>query len=409
MYTPASDADGIAPACRCGRVTREIHGLTRVQEGSGIMRVQVDRWDGARAAESTREGERLVLAFGARASLTSEWDALAAAHPGAALLGCSTAGEIMGTSVRDGTIALARVDLDRTSVRTASAFIDGDGSKLAGERLAEQLVAPDLQYVFVLSDGLRANGSELVRGLTSKLGAGVTLTGGLAGDAAAFEETVVGVGSQLASGQVGAVGFYGDRLRVSTGSLGGWDSFGPERRVTRAVGNVVYEFDGQPALSLYKRYLGDHAAALPASALLFPLSVRAEGSDQSVVRTILAVDEAAQSMTFAGDIAQGALARLMKANFDRLVDGAVGAATAALEPLAPGDQPEFAILISCVGRKLVLQQRIEEEVEGVRSVLGATTPMVGFYSYGEISPVIEEARCELHNQTMTITTLSEAA
>ena len=218
------------------------------------MRVQVDRWGGARAAESSRDGERLVLAFGARGSLTSEWDTLAAAFPGAALLGCSTAGEIMGTSVSDGTIALARVDLNRTSVRTASAMIDGDGSAVAGERLAEQLAAPDLQYVFVLSDGLRANGSELVRGLTSKLGSKVTLTGGLAGDAAAFEETVVGVGPQLASGQVGAVGFYGDSLRVSTGSLGGWDSFGPERRVTRAVGNVVYEFDGQPALSLYKRY-----------------------------------------------------------------------------------------------------------------------------------------------------------
>jgi hypothetical protein len=69
--------------------------------------------------------------------------------------------------------------------------------------------------------------------------------------------------------------------------------------------------------------------------------------------------------------------------------------------------PELAILISCVGRKLVLDQRVEEEIEAVREVYGANTILTGFYSYGEISPFTPDAKCELHNQTMTITTLSE--
>jgi hypothetical protein len=61
-----------------------------------------------------------------------------------------------------------------------------------------------------------------------------------------------------------------------------------------------------------------------------------------------------------------------------------------------------------VGRRLVLRQRIEEEVEAVREVLGGAPVMTGFYSYGEISPLNPSARCALHNQTMTVTTLTEA-
>lgn len=372
------------------------------------MKAYIHQWTGTPApVASSRSDSRLVLAFGGKRILASEWGALAESFPGASLLGCSTAGEIFGTAVNDDTLVVARVDLDRTHIRAASTTIERSSSRAAGHELALQLEGPGLRYVLVLSDGLRVNGSELVTGMADRLGKDVVITGGLAADGAAFEETLVGVGDRLAAGQVGAIGFYGDALRVSAGSLGGWDPFGPERLVTRADGNVVYELDGKPALELYKRYLGDHASGLPASALLFPLSVRGDSGEGSVVRTILGVNEAEQSITFAGDIVQGAVARLMKANFERLVDGAVGAANAALEPLA--GSPDLAILISCVGRKLVLQQRIEDEVEGVRTVMGATTPMIGFYSYGEISPAVTEARCELHNQTMTITTLSEAA
>ncbi len=70
--------------------------------------------------------------------------------------------------------------------------------------------------------------------------------------------------------------------------------------------------------------------------------------------------------------------------------------------------PDLALLISCVGRKLVLKQRTEEELEAVRDVLGPATALTGFYSYGEICPSAPHAGCELHNQTMTITTFTEA-
>jgi hypothetical protein len=206
------------------------------------------------------------------------------------------------------------------------------------------------------------------------------------------------------SGEVIALGFYGAGLRVGCGSLGGWDPFGPDRLVTRSEGSVVYELDGRPALDLYREYLGPHAEGLPASGLLFPLCLRNEGG--GLVRTILDIDDKARSLTFAGDVPQGGYARLMRANFDRLIDGATGAARSALVPLGSA-HTELAILISCVGRKLVLKQRVEEEVESVRDVVGAAATLAGFYSYGEICPGVAGACAELHNQTMTITTLSE--
>ena len=232
------------------------------------------------------------------------------------------------------------------------------------------------------------------------------MTGGLSGDGARFAETYVCADGEAQQKRVVLIGFYGNRLRVGCGSMGGWDSFGPERRITRSQGNVLYELDGRSALELYNNYLGSHASGLPASGLLFPLALRQEASGESVVRTILAVNERDQSMTFAGDVPQGALARLMRANFDRLVDGAAGAAKTCRQKIAEG-KTDLAILISCVGRKLVLKQRIEEEVEAVLEVLGRDAVATGFYSYGEISPFTPEARCALHNQTMTVTTFTE--
>jgi hypothetical protein len=260
--------------------------------------------------------------------------------------------------------------------------------------------------VLILSDGLNVNGSELVKGLASGMPPHVTVTGGLSGDGERFQETYVLWDGAPARNTVAALGFYGDGLRVGYGSLGGWDAFGPERLITRSRGNVLFELDGKSALELYKQYLGEHAQGLPATGLLFPLCLRTQQEQTGVVRTILAVDEREQSLTFAGDVPEGAFARLMKANFDRLIDGAVGAARAGAEALG-ASSPDLAILISCVGRKMVLKQRIEEEVEGVREVVGSKTVLCGFYSYGEISPFTPNAKCELHNQTMTITTFSE--
>lgn len=361
---------------------------------------------------------QLVFVFGASSAWTApSWlEEARAAFPAARFCGCSTAGEIGGTVVTDDSVVLTAVTFERTQVFGEATNLSGpEESSAAGRRLVEalprELPGPDggvdpLVHVFVLSDGLHVNGSDLVRGLTEALPPGVTVTGGLAGDGAQFAETRVMWETEAKQRRIAALGFYSRSLKVGFGSLGGWDPFGPERLITRSEGNVLYEFDGQSALSLYKKYLGVHAAGLPATGLLYPLSLRAKSGGTAVVRTILSVNEDDQSMTFAGDVPQGAYARLMKANFDRLIDGAAGAASTGYQAIGAA-APDLALLISCVGRKLVLKQRIEEEVEGVRDVLGPGAVLAGFYSYGEISPFTPGAKCELHNQTMTITTLRE--
>lgn len=366
-------------------------------------------WRDALGTPSGPSRAQLVLAFGATSEMQSlAWRAAArAAFPEALLIGGSSAGEICGESVWDDSVVLTAVEFEHSRVSGACVALDDDtSSRGGGAELARRLIADDLRHVFVLCDGIHVNGSEVVDGLASVLPADVTVTGGLAGDGPRFERTIVMHDGESVERAIVGVGLYGDQLRIGCGSMGGWDPFGPYRTVTRSNGNVLHELDGESALSIYKRYLGEHAKDLPASGLLFPLTLRRSSEDEPLVRTILAVDEEAQTLTFAGDIPEGVEARFMKANFNRLVDGAGQAARASQASLT--EAPELGILISCVGRKMVLGPRIEEEVEAVRDVLGPGATLTGFYSYGEISPFSHEARCSLHNQTMTVTTISES-
>ena len=352
----------------------------------------------------------LVLVFGSRTLLEdpAKFDEVKSFYPSANIIMGSTSGEIMEDLVYDDSLVVTAIDFEKTELRFASMSIDdAKDSHDAGVQMAEKLKGEGLCHVFLLSDGLHVNGSEIVKGINSALDKDVPCTGGLAGDAANFEKTLVGLNAAPQESQIVAVGFYGDSLEVGYGSVGGWDNFGAERLVTRSEGNVLYELDGQSALDLYKMYLGDKATELPGSALLFPLGLKFDEDSDTIVRTVLAVDDESNSMTFAGDIPEGCYVRLMKANFDKLIEGANLAAEHTTQK--GGDSGDkLALLISCVGRKLILGQRIDEEVEAVMDVLGDGTTITGFYSYGEISPVVESARCELHNQTMTITTFAES-
>ncbi len=319
---------------------------------------------------------------------------------------CSSAGEIYQDEVKDDTLVAVAIRFSKTNFHSAAVnTADYANSYDAATALVKKLPQKELTSIFVISDGSVVNGSELVKGLHDAAEKQVLITGGLAGDADGFTSTLVGLNQQPSHGMVAAIGFYGSNIVITHGSQGGWEMFGPERLVTKSTGNLLCEIDDKHALDLYKRYLGPDAANLPASALLFPLSVIIPGSTQPVVRTILSIDEAQSSMTFAGDIPMGSKVRFMKANFDKLT---VAAASAAQQTIVDDTRkPDLALLVSCVGRKLVLGQRIEEEVEAINESLGAATIKAGFYSYGEISPFNEGGACQLHNQTMTITSFYE--
>ena len=327
--------------------------------------------------------------------------------PNSKIVGASTAGEILQDELLEESLVVAVMQFDTTEVEIAiQSLSQPDDSYASGVNIANALKGDDLKAVFILSDGLLVNGSKLTQGIASVLSKDVVVTGGLAGDDDRFKETWVIAEGKAVPGYITGVGLYGDHIHVAHGSKGGWDRLGMERVVTKSKDNVLYELDGHPALEIYKKYLGEKADGLPATGLLFPLELKADSkTTESKVRTILAVDEKENSITFAGDIPEGSYVTLMKANFDRLVHGAEDAAKEALLDTY-NDETILSIAISCVGRRLVLKQRIEEELEATLDVLPGKTEQIGFYSYGEISPLLS-GTCDLHNQTMTLTLLWE--
>lgn len=378
------------------------------------MNIQQKTWSLSKGWEHIKGGVEalkgaLVLVFGNRYLLENKasFERIKELYPDADIIMNSAAGDIAGTHVNSDGFSLTAIQFEKSSYKIYAEEVgNAEASYSIGKNLSDKIEKQDLKHVFIISDGLIVNGSALAKGLNDNLPKNVAATGGLAGDDARFEKTVVGWNGLPTKGQVLAIGFYGADLSVGYGSMGGWDTFGPSRRVTKSDNNVLYELDGKSALGLYKKYLGEKASELPGSALLFPLSMKVTEEDKPLVRTILNVNEADESMIFAGDLPEGATVKLMKANFDKLIDGAYDAADSSCA-LIEDKGIELAILVSCVGRKLVLDQRVEEEVEAVQEVLGENTAITGFYSYGELAPFAGERNCELHNQTMTITVFKE--
>lgn len=355
------------------------------------------------------ENVQLLLLFTSTANLRDQDVAgrIKRALPDAHLIGCSTSGEI-GTHIEDDSISLLGLSFEKSHFKCVAVPVEGaDGSRSAGQDIGRQLNAEDLAGVFVLMPGVNVNGSKFTLGLKEVLPPHVSISGGLAGDGLRFKETLtVFEGEAFANRAVG-FGLYGKDIKILSGSRGGWKPFGPQRRVTKAENNILYELDGKPALDLYKEYLGEKAVDLPSSDLLYPFAIMdSENPDSAgLIRTILDIDEDRKSLVLAGDIDNGQLVCLMHANTEELVGGAEDAAKQARGDCA-GTDSDAVICVSCVGRKIVMGADTEDELDAVRDVF-ENKNIAGFYSYGEICIYQDTGEPELHNQTMTVTYITE--
>ncbi len=353
------------------------------------------------------EGADIVFVFGDTNVIkqSATFQKIKKKFPKTHIIGCSSSGNILGKEISKNSLVATAVKFESSRVEVQSVdYVDGTNLEQLSSQLVNKLSRDGLKHVFVLSDGLKINGSELVKGINSSL-EGIEVTGGLAGDGARFQETFVLCDDEAKESRIAVVGFYGDNLVISSGCFGGWSEFGTHRVITKSKGNVRYEVDNEPVLDLYKRYLGEYAADLPNSGLRFPLSIKKNEGDPEVIRTLLGVDEAEKTITFAGDVPEGYSARLMKPDTDKLIEGAGHAAS---KITIANDKPALGLVVSCVGRKLVLGQLVDEELQEMGDILGKNVNLVGFYSYGEIAPFeVDKLKCELHNQTMTLTAIYE--
>ncbi len=352
----------------------------------------------------------LVLVFGNRYMLEEAglYNEVRSFFPEGHFIFGSTSGEILEENVYDNSITLTAIEFEKSSFTVVNENVEDyqDNIQSLGTALVNKIPKEGLRHIFIVSEGSTVNGSELISGMELELDKSVAITGGLCGDDARFEKTLASYNQTPKEGEVVAIGLYGDDLEISCANHGGWTTFGPERVITESKGNILYEIDGLPALDLYKKYLGDKAKELPQAALLYPLNVKFPESKESLVRTILNIDEEKNAMILAGDVPEGSKVQLMMSTVDDIAEGASIAAKNAMKDRK--SDPELALLVSCVGRKLVMDQRTEEEIEEVVEAIGNKAMVTGFYSYGEMAPFEgQNSACQLHNQTMTLTLLSE--
>lgn len=351
----------------------------------------------------------LVLMFGSKEFICNKkiFDTIKNKYSQAYIIGCTTAGEIYKDQVNDYTLTITSIQFESTEIKFFSSEIEDIGEDYEkGLEIAKSIPTENLAHLFVLAEGENINGSKIVEGLVDGLPDHAKITGGLAGNGNTFKDTYVISNGYAKKNQIAAVAFYGDKIKIGYGSVGGWDTFGIERFVTKSEGSIVYELDGRPILDLYYDYLGEYAKDLPASGLLFPLNVRSSDNVYNYVRAVAGVNKENRSLRFFGEVPQGYYARLMYGNSNNLIQGAIEAAKDSINSI-DSENGNVAILISCVSRRILLNQMTDEEIEVVRNVFGNDVTVTGFYSYGEIAPSHKNRITEFHNQTMTITLIGE--
>jgi len=357
--------------------------------------------DGSLDSEKT-----LIIVFGSTDILSVQVgiDDLLKTYTKSTIIGCSTSGEIYNNEVYDDSLSVAVVRFNKSSFKLIVKDVKENESFEVGKSIVDELNTDNLKSIFLLCDALSVDGSELSKGLNKTIPEDCAITGGLAGDGVEFNKTWIIVGGSVVKKHISAIGLYGESLRIRNGCKCGWSRFGLERKITSVKGNVLYTLDNKPALELYKRYLGDYASELPASALHFPLMLL-NGDKEPKFRAIKAVDEESSSITITGSIEANSMVSFAKANFDELIDGAQEAAEALLTGHT-NDKSALCLVVSCIARRHVLNQNVEDELEAVVDTLGDNVSTIGFYSFGEFSKS-EIGCCDFHNQSMALTMIYE--
>jgi hypothetical protein len=270
----------------------------------------------------------------------------------------------------------------------------------------------DAHSLILFPNGMGGDGAKLIQGLHSTLGSDFEIVGGYLGDDERFKYTYQYYDGKVYKDAIPGLLVSGkNSFRTGIGVRSGFESIGNRFYCTEAEGNVVKKFDGESALSLYKEFLGEERSQrLPGICLEYPFGLIDEkvsiaGKEYFQLRCGLAVDHQEDSITLAASIPEGSAITLTTASRGDIINGAMLAAKQAKDCLK-GAKPAAIFMFSCVGRKLVLGRRTQEEVLAVKEILGEEVPLIGFYTYGEIGPIDKMKRdlapTKFHNETVVL-------
>lgn len=332
------------------------------------------------------------------------------------MVGGSTAGEISGSGISNESVVIMALGSDTLDFATGIGLDMSQDETACGVALVDdfrhRISIKEASSLLIFPDGMGGDGLKVIDGLQSVMGTGFEIVGGYLGDGEDFRTTFQYFNGKVYNNAMPGLLICGKAgFRTGIGVRSGFESIGNRFYCTAAEGNIVKEFDNERALDLYKEFLGDERfQRLPGICLEYPFGliddkVSIAGKEYFQLRCCLAVDHEKGSITLAASIPEGRAITLTTASRGDIINGAKLAAEQAKESLKDA-KPEAILMFSCVGRKLILGRRTQEEVAVVKEVLGKDVPLIGFYTYGEIGP-IDKTREELsvskfHNETVVL-------
>ncbi len=336
--------------------------------------------------------------------------------PEAKIFGCTTAGIILSSGIENQGVAILAIKSIKINFGLGAVQDIRSGEEnFKGKELAkaslDSLGPHKKSFFMMLSDGLIANSSELIRGAQDVLGRSFPFVGGASSDNFTFNQTFQFFQTQvLTNSAVGIV--FGGEINFGLGTKHGWKPLGKPRIATRCQGNIIKEIDAVPAIKIYEEYFGKdsqelHKIKLATMTVLYPLGVFVSGEQEYLLRNAIDVTGDG-SLVCQGDVPQGSEIRLMMGNKESCLMAAEQAAREVIDNMH-GKIPKLAFIFNSMARQKILGKLANKEIEIVKATLGEETQIFGFYTYGEDAPLKALnyfGQTYFHNETIAILGMS---
>jgi hypothetical protein len=328
----------------------------------------------------------------------------------AKIVGCTTSGEITNYGRQTESTVVLCMKTDTEIYTSFNEGIKTNGQK-TGEELSEKLIKGFSESVkgtmMILPDGLAGNLSPLVRGIYDTSGANVRLVGGSAGDDFQFKSTYQIFNDKVTSDGVCGI-LFPPEIKIGIGIKHGWSPIGELMVVTKSEGNILYELNNRPALDVYFEALNKPADNVTQMYLTevsetSPIGI-VEVGGKHLIRHLYAPTPERGIACF-GDIPQESIVSIMSGDKTTLIKSAEEASLEAISAIG-GRNVKAVIVFDCVSRVFILKEKVNEEIEAIKKVLGRDIPIFGFYTYGEIG-AFEGGQPTFHNKTIIVCTIAE--